>query len=153
MRGSDAVQRGAGQNFGTLKTGILATAHSVPLSVECDIKTTRSIVRNGEQRPDAQKPRRGRLVLGKDRTMAKARTEKIERHLEGGAGGGHTMLAPSPSLLCKLGSIAVHIDEMFSADGHAFDRVALQALLADAEVVAWIKLMDAASMVPRKRKI
>lgn len=64
-----------------------------------------------------------------------------------------TPLTPSASLLCKLGSIAVHADEMMSADGHAFDRVALQQLIADAEVADWIKQMNAMAMVPRKRKL
>jgi hypothetical protein len=63
------------------------------------------------------------------------------------------MLKPSVTLLVKLGSIAVHADEMLSADGHDFDRIALQGLIADPEVVAWIKQMDAAAMVPKKRCI
>lgn len=58
---------------------------------------------------------------------------------------------PSPSLLCKLGSIAVHADEMMSPTGHAFDKAALQTLLQDAEVVEWIKQMDAIAMLPKKR--
>lgn len=63
------------------------------------------------------------------------------------------MLKPPITLLVKLGSIAVHADEMLSADGHHFDRVALQGLIADPEVVAWVKEMDAAAMVPKKRCI
>ena len=39
-------------------------------------------------------------------------------------------LKPTPALLCKIGSIIVHADEMLSADGHHFDRVALQGFLA-----------------------
>ena len=62
------------------------------------------------------------------------------------------MLAPGPSLLCKLGSIVVHTDEMLSADGHIFDRVALDQLLSDPEVKEWLAAMDAAAMLPRKRK-
>jgi hypothetical protein len=62
------------------------------------------------------------------------------------------MLAPELTLLVKLGSIAVHTDEMLSSDGHVFDRVALQSLLTDPEVVAWLKKMDAAAMVPKRRK-
>lgn len=62
------------------------------------------------------------------------------------------MLNPSPSLLCKLGSIAVHVQEMLSDDGHAFDRAALDTLLDDPEVIAWLEQMDAAAMVPRKRR-
>lgn len=62
------------------------------------------------------------------------------------------MLTPSPALLCKLGSIAVHADELTSDDGHQFDRVALQSLIADPEVREWIAAMGAAAMVPVKRK-
>lgn len=79
-------------------------------------------------------------------------TKKIARNLEAGAGGGHEMLAPSVGLLCKLGSIAVHVDEMISTDGHAYDRVALGVLLNDPEVIGWLRQMDAAAMVPKKRK-
>ena len=63
----------------------------------------------------------------------------------------HGMLAPMPSLLAKLGSIAVHADEMLSADGHPFDKTALQSLLHDPEVANWLKQMGAAAMVPKKR--
>lgn len=61
------------------------------------------------------------------------------------------MLNPSPGLLCKLGSIAVHADEFLSPDGHQFDADAIRALLKDPEVSAWIGQMGAAAMVPRKR--
>jgi hypothetical protein len=54
-------------------------------------------------------------------------------------------------LLCKLGSIVVHADEMLSAKGHHFDRVALEALLHDPEVAAWLKEMG--PLVPRKRAL
>src|SRR5712671_1054839 len=65
----------------------------------------------------------------------------------------HTLaLKPSPALLCKLGSIAVHVDEMLSADGHAYDRLALTQLLADSDVIEWIGQMAAMAMVPRKRR-
>ena len=52
-------------------------------------------------------------------------------------------------LLCKLGSIAVHTDEMLSAQGHHFDITSLKGLLADTEVVDWIKTMGA--YLPKKR--
>lgn len=61
-------------------------------------------------------------------------------------------LKPSPALLAKLGSIAVHADEMMSDDGHHYDRMALQQLIADPEVAEWIAAMNAMAMVPRKRK-
>ena len=61
-------------------------------------------------------------------------------------------LKPTPMLLCKLGSIAVHADEMLSADGHEFDRVALMQLMADADVKAWLQEMDDMAMIPKKRQ-
>jgi hypothetical protein len=62
-----------------------------------------------------------------------------------------TFLNPSPALLCKLASIAVHADEASSADGHEFDRIALQSALGDQEVQNWIAQMTAAGMAPVKR--
>jgi hypothetical protein len=61
-------------------------------------------------------------------------------------------LSPSPQLLCKLGSIIVHADELLSPLGHNFDREALIALLSDHEVQAWIEEMAGMAMVPLKRE-
>lgn len=61
------------------------------------------------------------------------------------------MMQPSAALLCKLGSIAVHVEELLSPEGHSFDRAALGTLLADAEVREWLHAMDSAAMVPKKR--
>ncbi len=61
-------------------------------------------------------------------------------------------LNPTPALLCKLGSILVHIEECYSTDGHAFDAVATEQLLTDPDVVEWRAAMDAMGMLPRKRK-
>lgn len=61
-------------------------------------------------------------------------------------------LNPPVSLLAKLGSIAVHVEEMLSTDGHAYDRVAIEGLMKDPEVVEWIKIMDKLAMLPKKRK-
>ena len=61
-------------------------------------------------------------------------------------------LQPTPSLLCKLGSIAIHAQELTSPDGHQFDRVALESLLSDPEVKQWIAEMDAAAFLPKMRK-
>jgi hypothetical protein len=58
---------------------------------------------------------------------------------------------PSLTLLVKLGSIAVHVEEMLSPEGHAFDRAALQSLLDDVEVKAWLTEMDAMAFLPKKR--
>lgn len=51
----------------------------------------------------------------------------------------------------KLGSIAVHVEEMLSPKGHHFDRAALQTLLEDVEVQGWISEMDAMAFIPKKR--
>lgn len=61
-------------------------------------------------------------------------------------------LNPCLPLLVKLGSIAVHAEELLSPDGHAFDRVALQDLLTDPDVVAWRAAMDAQALLPVKRR-
>jgi hypothetical protein len=58
-------------------------------------------------------------------------------------------LQPNPSLLCKLGSIAVHAEEMLSPGVHPFDKVALESLLSDPEVRQWIK--DMGSYLPAQR--
>lgn len=60
-------------------------------------------------------------------------------------------LQPGPALLAKLGSIAVHADELLSANGHAFDRTALQSLLSDPDVVEWLRGMDEMALLPKKR--
>lgn len=51
--------------------------------------------------------------------------------------------------LIKLGSIAVHADEMLSADGREVDKQTVKNLLADPDVVKWIK--DNVVYLPRKR--
>lgn len=60
-------------------------------------------------------------------------------------------LQPGVALLCKLASIAIHADEMLSADGHGFDKIALQSAIQDAEVQAWLKEMGDAALAPKKR--
>jgi hypothetical protein len=60
-------------------------------------------------------------------------------------------LKPDPTLLIKLGSIAVHADEYISPSGHSFDKVALEQLLKDPEVTVWLKEMDAFAFLPKKR--
>lgn len=60
-------------------------------------------------------------------------------------------LKPSLSLLVKLGSIAVHVDEMLSPGGHHFDKTAINGLLTDPEVTEWTKQMAAMAMLPVKR--
>lgn len=63
------------------------------------------------------------------------------------------LVNPSPSLLCKLGSIAVHADEATEPGGHVhhFDVGAIRALLSDAEVGPWLAAMDRLALLPKKR--
>lgn len=60
-------------------------------------------------------------------------------------------LKPSASILIKLGSIAVHIDEMLSAKGHDFDRHALNTVLYDPEIKEWLRAMEKLAFLPLKR--
>lgn len=60
-------------------------------------------------------------------------------------------LAPGPALLCKLASLAVHIDELYSSGGHEFDRAAINSLINDREVQTWIEEMGKMGMAPVKR--
>lgn len=60
-------------------------------------------------------------------------------------------LKPNMQLLCKLGSIAQHADEMLSSKGHHFDKAALQAVLDEDDVKAWLKQMDKLALIPKRR--
>jgi hypothetical protein len=54
--------------------------------------------------------------------------------------------------LVKLGSIAVHVEEFMSRNGHELDAVAIKSLLDDPELQKWLKAMSAAALLPLKRK-
>lgn len=60
-------------------------------------------------------------------------------------------LKPTVPLLVKLGSIAVHVEEMLSPRGHGFDKIALEQLLVDPEYIAWREQMTAMAMLPVMR--
>lgn len=60
-------------------------------------------------------------------------------------------LQPNPALLAKIGSILVHAAEGASDDGHHFDYVALNALLADGDVKRWLAAMDKLALIPKRR--
>ena len=55
------------------------------------------------------------------------------------------------TLLIKLGSIAVHAEEMLSPGGHPFDRDAIKSLLTDPEVRAFLDDKEMAVYLPVKR--
>ena len=75
------------------------------------------------------------------------------------------MLRPSVGLLAKLGSAVGHAEELLSSaagprpsisvwpasQGHEFDRYALDSLLSDPEVRAWLAQMRAAAFIPEPR--
>lgn len=60
-------------------------------------------------------------------------------------------LVPPVSLLAKLGSVVGHVEEMLGPDGHRFDRVAIDSLLADPELREWMAEMRKAQFVPEPR--
>ena len=60
-------------------------------------------------------------------------------------------LVPGVTLLIKLGSIIVHVQELMSPTGHIVDKHALDTLWSDPEVVAWIAAMDKMAFLPKKR--
>jgi hypothetical protein len=59
-------------------------------------------------------------------------------------------MKPNQGLLMKLGSIIVHLEEYIETDIHT-DLKAAEALLADPEVVTWIKEMHGKGLLPQKR--
>lgn len=61
-------------------------------------------------------------------------------------------LKPPVTLLVKLGSIAVHVEELLSPAGHDYDREAIKSLLADPEIKDWIAAMDKMAFMPKKRR-
>lgn len=60
-------------------------------------------------------------------------------------------LQPAATTLIKLGSLAVHVEEMLSPGGHALDKSAIEGLLADEEVRTWLEAMDDMAFLPVKR--
>lgn len=62
------------------------------------------------------------------------------------------VLTPPASTLMKLGSIAQHMKEMMSSDGHAFDKLAMEQLVQDPEIATWLSEMDKLALIPKLRK-
>lgn len=63
---------------------------------------------------------------------------------------------PSIGILVKLGSLAVHADELTDSTpnavrGHAHDAATIKSLLSDPEIQEWMKQMWAMSFLPIKR--
>lgn len=80
---------------------------------------------------------------------AKASQEAPEETPE--AAPANDPLKPSIKLLITLGSLAVHIEEFLSAKGHAVDRDAINTLLRDEELKAWVAKMTKMAFLPVKR--
>jgi hypothetical protein len=65
-------------------------------------------------------------------------------------------MKPSVTLLVKLGSIAIHADELTddtpnAARGHKEDAATIKSLLSDPEVFAWMHKMRNMAFLPVKR--
>lgn len=61
------------------------------------------------------------------------------------------LLDPDAALLAKLGSIIVHVEEAMGPHGHPLDRVAVEGLLADPYVKAWLVGMRTLGLLPEPR--
>ena len=57
-------------------------------------------------------------------------------------------VAPPITVVIKLGSIARHVQELLGPTGHSFDKVALDGLLNDPEVVEWMTAADELALLP-----
>ncbi len=58
---------------------------------------------------------------------------------------------PKLSVLVKLGSLLMHYQEFLSPQAHHTDRLAIQTLEKDHEVIEWVKAMQDLSLLPVKR--
>ena len=60
-------------------------------------------------------------------------------------------LKPSLNILMKLGSIAVHADEIVMEQPLEIDRMVVKNLLEDKELQEWMKDMNEQGLLPVKR--
>jgi hypothetical protein len=60
-------------------------------------------------------------------------------------------LKPDAALLCKLGSIVVHAEELTGDQPDPADEAAIKSLLMEPEVRDWLTLMDKLALLPVKR--
>lgn len=60
-------------------------------------------------------------------------------------------LAPSTTLLCKLASIVVHVDEALGPKGNTVDLTAASTLARDEDVVQWLDAMTKDGLAPVRR--
>lgn len=59
-------------------------------------------------------------------------------------------LVLSPTLAAKLAAAVVHADELFSPNGHDFDRQALIVAVRDSEVQDWLRRCGPLAPVKRR---
>lgn len=64
----------------------------------------------------------------------------------------YSAFTPSYSLIAKVGSILVHVEEATGDDGHEFDWATIRQLLADREVQEWLDGLRRHALVPVQRK-
>jgi len=55
------------------------------------------------------------------------------------------------TLAAKVGSLVAHVEEGLSRKGHAFDVMAVKALLEDADIQGWLAELRSLSLLPVKR--
>ncbi len=60
-------------------------------------------------------------------------------------------LKPPVTVLCKLGSIIIHAQEINSDNMHEFDIAVFNDLCEDEEVKEWLEGMDKMALLPLKR--
>ncbi len=61
------------------------------------------------------------------------------------------VLKPSVQLLIKLGSIIAHYEEWTSKTGHEFDKITIDSIMNEEDVIEWFKGMRELSLLPLKR--
>lgn len=61
-------------------------------------------------------------------------------------------LVLSPTLAAKLAAVVVHADELFSPDGHDYDRTALLGAARDPEVQDWLQRCGPLAPVKRSAR-
>lgn len=60
-------------------------------------------------------------------------------------------LNPDVRTLAKLGSIVAHVEEFFSSGAHEFDKAAIDALVQEPDVRAWLDGMRRLALLPVRR--
>lgn len=58
---------------------------------------------------------------------------------------------PNLTTAIKLASIVVHVEEFLSPDGHDYDKIAIEQLLKDPDIVEYLAVMNSAAFLPVKR--